>query len=129
MLSPLTLASFESSLFPSSLSLGSYVGGRFLAFYPNRFVSSEGLHRQCEEEFLVGGVEKKPLVSGVEKNRSTLRLGNVNIKREDSIVSPTLSPYTSVDLGARSLVSGVDCNDPEKSPLLELLVIFFFTSS
>jgi hypothetical protein len=38
------------------------------------------------------------------------------MKREDSIVSPTLSPYTSVDLGARSLVSGVDCNDPEKSP-------------
>jgi hypothetical protein len=31
-----------------------------------------------------------------------------------------------VDLGARSLVSGVDCNDPEKSPLLELLVIFLF---
>jgi hypothetical protein len=29
-----------------------------------------------------------------------------------------------VDLGARSLVSGVDCNDPEKSPILELLVIF-----
>jgi hypothetical protein len=47
------------------------------------------------------------------------------MKREDSIVSPTLSPYTSVDLGARSLVSGVDCNDPEKSPILELLVISF----
>jgi hypothetical protein len=38
------------------------------------------------------------------------------MKREDSIVSPTLSPYTSVDLEARSLVSGVDCNDPEKYP-------------
>jgi hypothetical protein len=51
------------------------------------------------------------------------------MKREDSIVSPTLSPYTSVDLGARSLVGGVDCNDPEKSPILELLVLLFFTSS
>jgi hypothetical protein len=46
--------------------------------------------------------------------------------QEDPIVSPTLSPYTSVDLGARSLVGGVDCNNPEKSPILELLVIFFF---
>jgi hypothetical protein len=51
------------------------------------------------------------------------------MKREDSIVSPTLSPYMSVDLGARSLVSGVDCNDPEKYPIIELLVIFFFASS
>jgi hypothetical protein len=50
------------------------------------------------------------------------------MKSEDSIVSPTLSPYTSVDLGARSLVSGVDCNDPEKSPILELFVVFFFAS-
>jgi hypothetical protein len=38
------------------------------------------------------------------------------MKRENSIVSPTLSPYTIVDLGARSFVSGVDCNDPEKYP-------------
>jgi hypothetical protein len=82
-------------------------------------------HHKREQAFIVGGVEKKSLVSGVEKNGSTLRPGNINIKREDSIVSPTLSPYTSVDLGARSLVSGVDCNDPEKSPLLQLLVISF----
>jgi hypothetical protein len=82
-------------------------------------------HRQYEQEFLVGSVEKKPLVSGVEENRSTLRSGNVNMKREDSIVSPTLSPYTSVDLGARSLVSGVDCNDLEKSPILVLLFFSF----
>jgi hypothetical protein len=41
------------------------------------------------------------------------------MKREDSIVSLTLSPYTSVDLGARSLVSGVEL-------ILELLVILFF---
>jgi hypothetical protein len=93
------------------------VGGRSLAFYPNRFVSSKVHHHQREQEPLVGGVEKRSLISGVEENRSTLRSGNVNMKREDSIVSPTLSPYTSMDLGARSLVSGVDCNDPEKSPI------------
>jgi hypothetical protein len=48
------------------------------------------------------------------------------MKLKDSIVSPTLSPYTSVDLGVRSLVSGVDCNDPGKSPILELFVLFLF---
>jgi hypothetical protein len=42
------------------------------------------------------------------------------MKHEDPIVYPTLSPYTSMDLGARSLVSGVDCNDPEKYPILEI---------
>jgi hypothetical protein len=89
----------------------------------------EARRRQHKQASLVSGVEKKPLVSGVEKNRSTLRSGNVNMKREDSIVSPTLSPYTSVDLGARSLVSGVDCNDPEKSPILDLFALFFFASS
>jgi hypothetical protein len=52
-----------------------------------------------------------------------------NMTLEDLIVYLTLFPYTSVDLGARSLVSGVDCNDPEKSPILELLVILFFTSA
>jgi hypothetical protein len=31
-----------------------------------------------------------------------------------------------VDLGARSLVGGVDCNGPEKSPLLDLFVLFIF---
>jgi hypothetical protein len=76
---------------------------------------------------LVCGVEKKSLVSGVKKNRSTLRPGNVNIKHEDSIVSPTLSPYTSVDLGARSLVSGVNCNDQEKSSLLDFVCSFSFS--
>jgi hypothetical protein len=95
------------------------VGGRSLAFYPNRFdpwkdLDEKIICHQHEQASLVGGIEEKPLVSGVEENRSTLRFGNVNMKREDSIVSPTLFPYTSVDLGARSLVSGVDCNDPEK---------------
>jgi hypothetical protein len=37
MLSLLTFTSFEPALLPSSSSLGSHVGGRFLAFYPNRF--------------------------------------------------------------------------------------------
>jgi hypothetical protein len=45
-------------------------------------------------------------------------------RRFDSLTNS--SPYTSVDLGARSLVSGVDCNDPEKSPILELFVLFLF---
>jgi hypothetical protein len=53
------------------------VGGRFLAFYPNRFVPSEGLHRQCEEESLVGGVKKETLVSGV---------ATFNMAHEDPIV-------------------------------------------
>jgi hypothetical protein len=66
-------------------------------------------HCQCEQESFVGGVEEKSLISGVTE---------FNIKYEDSIVSPTLSPYTSVDLGASSLVSGVDCNHPDKkSPI------------
>jgi hypothetical protein len=34
---------------------------------------------------------------------------------EDPIVTQLL-PRLIVDLGARSLVSGVDCNDPEKYP-------------
>jgi hypothetical protein len=46
----------------------------------------DGHRRQREHKSLVGGVENKPLVSGVEKNRSTLRSGNVNMKRGDSIV-------------------------------------------
>jgi hypothetical protein len=49
--------------------------------------------------------------------------------QEDPIVYLTSLPRLNVDLGARSLVSGVDCNDPEKFPILELLVILFFASS
>jgi hypothetical protein len=41
-----------------------------------------------------------------------------NMEKEDPIVYLTLTPYTSMDLGARSLVSGVDCNDPVKSPII-----------
>jgi hypothetical protein len=77
-------------------------------------------HRHCEQTFLVGGVEKEPLVSGVTE---------FNMAQEDPIVYPTFLPRLNMDLGTRSLVSGVDCNDPGKSPLLELLVIFFFASS
>jgi hypothetical protein len=51
-----------------------------------------------------------------------------NMAHEDPIVTQLL-PRLIVDLGARSLVSGVDCNDPEKYPVLVLLVIFFFASS
>jgi hypothetical protein len=38
-----------------------------------------------------------------------------NMAHEDSIVTQLL-PHLIVDLGERSLVSGVDCNDPEKFP-------------
>jgi hypothetical protein len=48
------------------------------------------------------------------------------MKREGSIVSPILSPYTSVDLGARSLISGVDCNDPEKKSPIRIACYFLF---
>jgi hypothetical protein len=99
------------------------VGERSLAFILIgsivRRISTERHHRQCEQESLVGGIEKEPLVSGVAA---------INTVYEDPIVYPT-SPLLIVDLGARSIVSGVDCNDPEKSPILELIVIFFFTSS
>jgi hypothetical protein len=58
------------------------VGGRFLAFILlGPF--SEVHHRQCEQESLVGGVENKPLVSGV---------AGFNMKHEDPIVYPTPSP-------------------------------------
>ena len=62
-------------------------------------ISTDGhLHRR----------EQEPLVSGVEKN---------NMEREDSIVYlALLPPDGSVDLGARSLVSGVGCNVPGFSP-------------
>jgi hypothetical protein len=82
MLSLLTFTSFEPALLPSS-SQGSHVGGRFLAFYPNRLVSSEGHHRQHEQASLVGGVKKKPLVSGVAE---------INTVLEDLIVYSTPSP-------------------------------------
>ena len=45
---------------------------------------------------------------------------------EDSIVNlALLPPSSSVDLGARSLVSGVGCNAPGFFPKLELTVILF----
>jgi hypothetical protein len=73
--SPLTFASFESSLLPTSSSLGSYVGGRSLAF----ILIGRSLkvhHRQCEQESIVGGVEKEPLVGGVDR---------INMMKEDPI--------------------------------------------
>jgi hypothetical protein len=42
------------------------VGGRFLAFIVIGR-SSEVHHRQCEQESFVGGVEKEPLVGGVDR--------------------------------------------------------------
>jgi hypothetical protein len=74
--SPLTFASFESSLLPSSSSLGSYVGGRSLAFnlIGPHFESS---HHQHEQESFVDGVEKEPFVGGVD---------DIYTIQEDSIV-------------------------------------------
>jgi hypothetical protein len=80
---PLTFASFESSLLTTSLSSRSARGWTISCLYPNRFVSSEGLHCQCEQASLVGGVEKKPLVSGVAR---------INTVYKDLIVYPTPSP-------------------------------------
>ena len=63
-------------------------------------ISTEGHRHQREQE---------PLVSGLEK---------INMAREDSIVYLALLPPPdgSVDLGARSLVSGVGCNARGFSP-------------
>jgi hypothetical protein len=94
------------------------MGGRSLAFYHNRFVSSEGLCHRCEQEPLVGGVEKESLVSGV---------ADFNTPQEDPIVTQLLPlPHLNMDLGARSLVSGVGCNDPKKIPKLEFVCSFSF---
>ena len=61
--------------------------------------------------------EQEPLVSGVEK---------ITMAPEDSIVFTPLFPHGgSMDLGARSLVSGVGCNVPGFFPKLELPVILF----
>ena len=79
------------------------MGGRSLAFYPigsiyGRIPTNGHRHRRKQE----------PLVSGVEK---------INMTLEDSIVNlALLPPGGSVDLGVRSLVSGVGCNVPGLSP-------------
>jgi hypothetical protein len=49
-------------------------------------ISLDGHHRQCEQNSLVGGVEKKPLVSGVME---------FNLAQEDPIVYPNPSPALS----------------------------------
>jgi hypothetical protein len=87
------------------------VCGRSLAFILIgsifRRISGERHRHQHEQAFLVGGVEKKPLVSGVVE---------FNTMHEDPIVHQLL-PCLNVDLGARSLVSGVDCNDMGNTPI------------
>jgi hypothetical protein len=93
------------------------VGGRSIAFYPNRVVLREVIDVNMSHHPLLVVSRRRPLVSGVAE---------FNMAQKDLIVYPTSLPRLNVDLGARSLVSGVDCNDPEKSPILELLVILFF---
>jgi hypothetical protein len=94
--SPLTFASFESSLLPSSV-LGSYVDGRSLAFnlIGSHFGSSSS------------SMWARTFCWWCRQDQHGAR-------RLDSRTNS--SPYMSVDLGARSLVGGVDCNGPEKSP-------------
>jgi hypothetical protein len=79
----------------------------------------EALHHQHGQASIIGGVKEKPLVSGVTE---------FELAQEDPIVTQLL-PGLSVDLGARYLVSGVNCNDLKKYPILVLLVLIFFTSS
>ena len=86
-----------------------------LPFYPNRSdfgsILMEGhLHRR----------EQEPLVSGVEKIYTML---------EDSIVNLALLLLDgSVDLGARSLFSGVGCNAPGFFPKLDFAGFSFCIS-
>ena len=62
-------------------------------------ISTEGHCHRREQETLVSGVEK------------------FYMEREDSIVYLSLLlPGGGVDLGVRSLVSGVGCNVPGSSP-------------
>ena len=79
------------------------MGGRSLAFYliGSTFerISTDGHRHRHEQECFVSGVEK------------------TNMEREDSIVYlALLLTDGSVDLGARSLVSGVGCNVRGFSP-------------
>ena len=78
-----------------------------------------------ESQSLVSGVDSLKvelhlLVSGVEK---------VNTEYEESIVYPSLLVASAWIAGARSLVSGVDCNAPGVSPQIRFLFVFFLASS
>jgi hypothetical protein len=79
----------------------------------------EGHRHQREQESFVGGVEKKPLVSGVAE---------FYMKREDPIVYPTHPPALSWISGRDPLLV-VSIVTTRKNPLLELFVILFFESS
>jgi hypothetical protein len=104
--SPLTSTSFESSFLPTSSSLGSYVGGWSLAFnlIGSLFGSSSS---SMQARILCWWCRGETSCWWYQRDRDSER-------RFDSLTNS--SPYTSVDLGARSLVGGVDCNSPEKSP-------------
>jgi hypothetical protein len=53
MLSPLTFASFESSLLPTFLSLGSYVGWMISCLYPIRPVLQKFIAVNVSKNFLL----------------------------------------------------------------------------
>jgi hypothetical protein len=98
------------------------VGGRSLAFYPIRF----DLWKDLKEKHIVVNMSKHPLLV-VSRRTFVSGVAKINTLQQDPIVTQLL-PRLHMDLGARSFVSGVDCNDPGKSPIIELLVILFFTS-
>jgi hypothetical protein len=83
--------------------------------YPNRSVL---------RKFIIVNVSKNPLLVVSRRNLLLVVSTSTTRGRSDSLTNS--SPYMSVDLGARSLVGGVDCNGPEKSPLLEIACYFLF---
>jgi hypothetical protein len=103
--SPLTFANFESSLLPTSLSIRFPRGWTISCLYPNRFVL---------REFIIISMCKSPLLVVSERNLLLVVSTSSTRWRFDSLANS--SPYSSVDLGARSLVGGVDCTGPEKPP-------------
>jgi hypothetical protein len=76
----------------------------------------EGQRHQHEQESLVGGVEEKPLVSGVEE---------FYMKREDPIVYPTPPPALSWISGRDPLLV-VSIVTTQKNPQLDNCLLFFF---
>ena len=92
------------------------MGGRSLAFYPNRFDLQndlEGRHRHRPEQ--------EPLVSGVEK---------INMAREDSIVNlALLSPLTVAWISGRDPLLVVSVVMSRGFPQIRFCLFFFFASS
>jgi hypothetical protein len=65
-------------------------------------------------KFIIVNMSKNPLLVVSRRNLLLVVSTSTTRGRSDSLTNS--SPYMSVDLEARSLVGGVDCNGPEKSP-------------